>query len=240
MTTAWKSTLPFEIENRGFATTRLLSDLQVDELARALPTPNPEEGGQRNLLELADVRDLAGWIRTAEPVQGVLGASAKPVRGILFDKTPDANWKVTWHQDVTIAVSERREVPGFGPWSVKAGVVHVQPPVTILEAMLSVRVHLDDCNSENGPLRVLPGSHRHGRIHQSQIEGWRSRVPEEICEAARGSVLLMRPLLLHASSPATSPSHRRVLHLDYAFGELPGGLEWRWLADDRWRSRRLD
>ena len=135
---------------------------------------------------------------------------------------------MTWHQDLTIAVRERHEVPGFAFWSEKAGVMHVQPPVSILENMLAVRLHLDDCGPDNGPVRVLPGSHRHGRIAESEIPAWRQRVAEVVCTVPRGGVLLMRPLLLHASSPAVSPSRRRVVHIEYAADGLPGGLEWRW------------
>src|SRR5262245_7189469 len=86
-------------------------------------------------------------------VEPILGPGAFVVRGLFFDKTPRANWKVSWHQDLTIAVRVRIEAPGFGPWSLKAGVVHVQPPAEILERMATVRLHLDDCSESNGPLR---------------------------------------------------------------------------------------
>lgn len=184
--------------------------------------------GLRNLLDLLAVAEVARGCVLTDLVAPILGPDAFAVRAILFDKTPDANWKVTWHQDLTIAVRERREVPGFTSWSEKAGVSHVQPPVSILANMLAVRLHLDDCGLDNGPVRVLPGSHLHGRIAEPDIPGWRQRVAEVVCTVPRGGVLLMRPLLLHASSPATSPSRRRVLHIEYAANELPGGLEWKW------------
>src|SRR5690606_16226043 len=92
----------------------------------------------------------------------LLGPGWRVVRSILFDKTPDANWKVAWHQDLSIAVRERADVAGYGPWSRKDGVVHVEPPTSVLKRMVTLRLHLDDCNAENGPLRVLPGSHAHG------------------------------------------------------------------------------
>ncbi|MBV9852530.1 MAG: phytanoyl-CoA dioxygenase family protein [Armatimonadetes bacterium] len=181
----------------------------------------------RNLLR--DVPAIGALARSAAVralVAPHLGPDAFPVRGILFDKTPDANWNVVWHQDLSIAVRERREVPGFGPWSRKAGVPHVQPPAALLERMLTVRLHLDDCGEDNGPLRVLPGSHRHGRLDAEAIQEWRARVPEVTCPVPRGGALLMRPLLLHASSDAQTPRHRRVIHLEFAAEGLPGGLEW--------------
>lgn len=156
----------------------------------------------------------------------ILGNSAHVVRSLLFDKTPDANWKVPWHQDITIALKKRRETAGFGPWSVKAGVPHVQPPAHVLENMLTVRLHLDDCGLDNGPLRVLPGSHRSGIIDAQAIIELRGRMDEIACTALHGDALLMRPLLLHASSAAAAASHRRVIHLEFAGEELPDGLEW--------------
>ncbi len=181
----------------------------------------------RNLLQA--VPEVGARARSAalhELVTPILGPDAFPVRGILFDKTPDANWNVVWHQDLSIAVRERRETSGFGPWSDKAGVPHVQPPAALLARMLAVRLHLDPCGEENGPLRVLPGSHRAGRLSPSEIGGWRARVPEVLCPVPRGGALLMHPLLLHASSGARTRGHRRVVHIEYAAEGLPGGLAW--------------
>lgn len=185
----------------------------------------------RNLLEVVPaIRSLARSPAVRSLVEPVLGAGAFAVRGILFDKTPDANWKVAWHQDLTIAVREKGEVEGFGPWSEKAGIAHVQPPAPVLERMVTVRLHLDDCGAENGPVHVIPGSHAAGRLGAEDVRRWRTtRGAVPTCIGA-GGALLMRPLLLHASSPASAPAHRRVVHLEFAADDLPGGLEWhgRW------------
>ncbi len=138
------------------------------------------------------------------------------VRGIYFDKTPEANWLVPWHQDLSIAVKQRLDVSGYGPWSTKEGVPHVQPPAELLEAMVTLRLHLDNCDESNGPLRVIPGSHRMGRLEAADIVKTRSNQKEVICSMQAGDALLMRPLLLHASSEASVPVHRRVIHLEYA------------------------
>ena len=131
-----------------------------------------------------------------------------------------------WHQDLTIAVKERIEVDGYGPWSVKADVQHVQPPAAVLEKMLNVRLHLDNCPAERGALRVLPGSHLYGKIAEEQISDYRESHAEHTCAVGLGGALLMRTLLLHASSPSASPERRRVIHLDFASEELDGGLQW--------------
>ncbi len=156
----------------------------------------------------------------------VLGANARPVKAILFDKIDSANWKVAWHQDVTISVRERIDVPGFGPWSIKHNVQHVQPPAEILERMVTLRIHLDPCNSDNGALKVLPGSHRTGIRSHHEISALKSSVEPEVAEVPKGGVLVMRPLLIHSSSPSLKPSHRRVVHIDYSADDLAGGLEW--------------
>jgi len=148
------------------------------------------------------------------------------VQGIFFDKPADANWKVQWHQDLSIPVKARVEVPGFGPWSKKAGVPHVQAPNWLLERMLIVRLHLDANTEENGPLRVIAGSHLRGRLTREQIQWWREQGEELVCTVPRGGALLMRPLLLHASSAARTSAHHRVIHLEYAAERLPDGLAW--------------
>jgi hypothetical protein len=181
----------------------------------------------RNLLEVSpEIRALAEAAPVRDLVEPSLGKACFPVRGILFDKIPGANWKVPFHQDVTIAVRERVETEGFGPWSIKAGVLHTHAPVAVLESMLSVRLHLDDCHDRNGPLRVIPGSHRLGRISESAIEAIHRQTGEHTCAVLTGGALLMRPLLLHASSPARVVGHRRVIHIDFAAHDLHGGLQW--------------
>jgi len=148
------------------------------------------------------------------------------VRAILFDKVEGANWKIPWHQDITIAVRERHEVDGYGPWSIKEGLPHVQAPSHILKHMVAVRLHLDDCGIDNGPLRVVPKSHVGGRIKKATIP---SLTPDEHSVALtcnRGDAILMSPLTLHASSPAVSANHRRVIHIEYACCDLDAPLEW--------------
>jgi len=173
----------------------------------------------RNLLNVVPgIRGLATSLKLMSLVRPVLGPSAVPLRGTLFDKTPTANWKVPWHK-------ERKPVPGFGPWSTKAGMAHVQPPVSILEQMLAVRIHLDDCTDSNPPLRVIPGSHLLGRLKPGRIRHL-TTFQSVTCVVPPGGVLLMRPLLLHSSSASKSPLHRRVIHLEYSAAHLPGGLEW--------------
>ncbi len=166
---------------------------------------------------LSPLRDLA---------TGLLGRAAFVVRSLLFDKSSAANWTIRWHQDCTIAVKEKHDVSGFGPWSVKAGVPHVRATGAVLNNMVALRVHLDDCDVTNGALRVLPKGHAAGILTAAEIANLREQVTEHTCTCAAGDVLAMRPLLPHASSAATTPSHRRVIHLEFSGSPLPAPLDW--------------
>ena len=178
---------------------------------------------RRNLLELEFVRALIELPQVRKLVDAITpGLTA--VRAILFDKNGAANWTVPWHQDRSIAVRQRIDIAGFGPWSTKAGVVHVQPPLEILRQMLTLRVHLDPCGIDNGPLRVIAGSHRR-LLAPSEVEDL-AKGEQFACVTEAGGLLLMRPLILHASSPARNPSHRRVIHIEFGPPSLPGGLCW--------------
>ncbi len=224
-----------DLAAHGFAVIPDLLDLdELESLALAIAQVGEESCGRnrgvyaiRNLLQaVPSVANLATCPGILNLAQHLLGSVAAPVKATLFDKTPDANWLVPWHQDLTISVKERVDIDGFGPWTVKAGVLSVQPPVSILERMLAIRIHLDDCEEGNGPLRVLPGTHRFGRLNADKITSLRAEIDPVSCAVRRGGVLLMKPLLLHASSASVSPSHRRVIHIDYAAVGLPLGLLW--------------
>lgn len=211
----------------------VLDSDQIADLIDALSEGTPASvgrGGRRNLLDEPSVRELASSVEVRRLVEPILGENAFVVRGILFDKTEDANWKVPWHQDVTIAVKDRVDADGFGPWSTKQGIQHVQPPAYVLEKMLSVRIHLDDCPATNGALRVIPGSHLEGKLDESVITDKIQGRDAVTCAMSAGGALMMRPLLLHSSSASETPQHRRVVHLDYASVRLPNGL--RWFEDD--------
>jgi ectoine hydroxylase-related dioxygenase (phytanoyl-CoA dioxygenase family) len=216
------------IGQNGWAVTRPIVDHStvttlrgaVDSLAAA------GRGGVRNLLDIPEIQLLAASHPVRRLAASVLGAECFAVRALLFDKTPEANWKVIWHQDLTIAVKARAQVTGYGPWTEKAGVPHVQPPISVLERMLAVRIHLDACGSENGPVRVLDRSHRLGRLSGSSIDAVRARQVATDCVVDQGGVLAFRPLLLHASAPATVPDHRRVIHIEFAHGDLTPPLAW--------------
>jgi len=164
-------------------------------------------------------------------VAAILTSSeAWPVRAVMFDKTVNANWVVGWHQDRTIAVRKRLEVNGFGPWSNKDGVLHVAPPFDVLARMVTLRVHMDRVDETNAPLRVLLGSHAWGRVATDRVSILAAAGRQMACIAEVGDIWAYRTPILHASDRALTPGRRRVLQVDYADFDLPGGLRWQGLA----------
>jgi ectoine hydroxylase-related dioxygenase (phytanoyl-CoA dioxygenase family) len=204
----------------------VLNTAEVAQLCDALEKLERTPGHRNLMRRVPAVAELAQSPAITALVESRLEAPCFPVRSIFFDKTTEANWFVPWHQDLTIAVKERRDAPGYGPWTVKEGVPHVQPPMQVLESMVTLRLHLDDCDESKGALRVIPGSHRRGRLGTADIAALRREGSEFCCSTRAGGALLIRPLLLHASSEAWAPGHRRVIHLEYATLPLSHGLEW--------------
>lgn len=168
---------------------------------------------------------LAPVLQQLSGIIGPLLPGARAVRALWFDKTAAANWLVPWHQDRTIAVRERRDAPDYGPWSVKQGTCHVEPPFALLAAMLTVRLHVDDCPADNAPLEVAIGSHSQ-RVAADAVAGVAEQFPRRLCLAAAGDVWLYRTPILHRSARAASPGRRRVLQLDYSADQLPAGMDW--------------
>ncbi|MFY0677729.1 MAG: phytanoyl-CoA dioxygenase family protein [Neptuniibacter sp.] len=202
---------------------------QLITLNRELETVEfpSKAGGIRNAeKKFPTIRDLANSDQLNYQAKKYLSEEVNLVRAILFNKTRENNWLVTWHQDRTIAVSERFEKIEWGPWSVKDGVPNVQPPVDVLNQMVTFRIHLDDASQENGCLKVLPKSHKLGVLDHGSIQEYVKSHNLVICEAPAGSALVMRPHILHSSSKASSPTQRRVLHLEYSSFKLPPGVSW--------------
>ncbi len=146
------------------------------------------------------------------------------VKSIYFDKPGQSNWFVAYHQDLTISVDQKKTVAGFDQWTVKHDQFAVQPPVNLLENIFTIRIHLDDTDENNGALKIVPGSHRKG-IYRPETIDW-TKEQEVICKVPRSGIMIMQPLLLHASNRTTNNNKRRVIHLEFSDQPLPGGLQW--------------
>ena len=203
----------------------VLSPVEVDRVA-ALFTDDGKPGDRLGSNRLVSVLDLIGQ---SGPVGRIahkqLRLPAFAVRALLLDKSALGNWALGWHQDRTIAVAARIEAPGYGPWSLKRGQLHVQPPQSVIEAMVTLRIHVDRVDADNAPLRIIEGSHRLGRLRDEAVSDAVAQLPHLTCLAEPGDVWAYRTPIIHASA-ATSVARRRVLQIDYACEPLPGGLEW--------------
>jgi len=162
------------------------------------------------------VAALARGERLVELAKEWLGGSAVPFRATLFEKSANTNWLIPWHQDTALPLASRFERTGWGPWSKKGDVSYAHAPAWALSRVIALRVHLDSSNADNGPLRVIPGSHIQGVLTDQAVANYVSTHGEVSCLSPPGGVIAMRPLLIHASSKAQSSEPRRVLHIEYA------------------------
>lgn len=183
--------------------------------------------GSRCLLDNQWCQVLASRLRDrlAESIPELQRLRA--VQCTYFCKSPSRNWLVTWHQDRSIPVADSPILRTWSGYSKKESLTFVHAPDAILQQMIAVRLHLDDSTIENGPLRAIPNSHGNGTLDSSQIANFRETVGEKAISVSQGGVLVMRPLLLHASSKSSSPQPRRVLHFLFGPKELPEGLAWK-------------
>ena len=196
----------------------ILAPHECKALAAALSVGETRRGraGARHLMSVPAVAALASDARLLHMAAEVLGGRAVPYRATLFEKTGRANWLVVWHQDTALPLASRVESSEWGPWSLKAGVQYAHAPTWALERIVALRVHLDASASENGPLRVIAGSHRDGVLTDEEVYARARREQAVECVVGCGGVAAMRPLLIHSSSKVRSDVPRRVIHIEYA------------------------
>ncbi|HEV7890470.1 MAG TPA: phytanoyl-CoA dioxygenase family protein [Pyrinomonadaceae bacterium] len=207
------------MEDAGFRIEEsILSRQECDSLTEALSRSRAGRGraGARHLMSHPRVAEVANDIRLLRMARRTLGAGAIPYRATLFEKSGKANWLVVWHQDTALPLASRFDSQGWGPWSKKAGIIYAHAPAWALSRVLALRIHLDASTAENGPLRVIPGSHADGVLSDEEVFGIARRQEHVDCLVSRGGVLAMRPLLIHSSSKARADMPRRVLHIEYA------------------------
>jgi ectoine hydroxylase-related dioxygenase (phytanoyl-CoA dioxygenase family) len=216
------------IEEQGFAIVpSVLSTRELIPILVSLADLEPPRGkaGMRHVVNHPTVKVVAQNPRLLEMAQAVLGSAAFAFRATLFDKTPEGNRLLSWHQDTALPVQEHVEATGWTGFGEKEGVLYAQAPASVLEQVLALRLHLDDCSEQNGPLRVIPGTHGLGILSEAEVERHATYDDPVDCLAARGTVVAMRPLIVHASSRSRSQAPVRVLHIEYAaVKDLTGGV----------------
>jgi ectoine hydroxylase-related dioxygenase (phytanoyl-CoA dioxygenase family) len=215
----WQS----NVKNYGFAI--IPNVFTRNDIAALLKDLNEHKGfrsraGLRHALAIPTVAALARDRRLLSLAQKILGTKAFPYQATLFEKSPSANWLVAWHQDRALPLREKRDTPGWGPWSLKQGIIYCLAPARALCKILALRVHLDDSTKQNGPLRVLPGTHMRGVLTGGGIRRLVKEIDSVECLVSQGGVLAIRPLLIHSSAKSRSEQNRRVLHIEYAASDL--------------------
>lgn len=175
------------------------------------------------LKEVPQLNQIVFNNKIREIIDELFGDDYFVVKSIYFDKPGNSNWFVAYHQDLTISVDCKENIEGFGPWTVKQNQFAVQPPVEILQNNFAIRIHLDNTDENNGALKVIPGSHQ--SINRPELIDW-TKEQEIICNVNAGGIMVMKPLLLHASNRTTNDKKRRVLHIEFSAVKLPACLKW--------------
>jgi hypothetical protein len=207
----------------------MLSSEEVDSIKAEVSIDHEvlRRTGIRNLEKkfrsIARVAESPAVLSTAA---ALLNGTPRLVRALFFDKTPKRNWFVGWHQDRTVTLNSRLELSGWGPWTLKDGVHHVQPPRVVLDHMVTIRLHVDDVDQEGGCLNVVPGSHRLGILSQDEIDQTLMDATPLACVVSSGDAIVMHPLVLHSSMKSRRSAPRRVVHLEYCTYGLPPGVSW--------------
>lgn len=213
------------LSQHGFVMAKgLLPQPECHDILLRVPAHPDEGAGSRDLLSLAWCQSLATRLRSS--LGDALERDAVAIQCTYFTKSRDRNWLVPLHQDLSVPVAEHVEAAELCGWSRKQGTLFVLPPAELLERLVAVRIHLEPCTEDDGPLRVVPGSHRHGVLSPEAAAGIGRSHKSVSCIAAAGDALVMRPLLLHASSKASGTSLRRVLHFLFAPAQASHGLRW--------------
>ena len=221
--------IAYQASEPGFGIAEMvLSVEECDAIVSSISNANVSRGraGARHLMRVSEVARLATDERLLSIARRELHTEPFPFRATLFEKTGKANWLVVWHQDTALPLRRRSDAPGWGPWSVKAGILYAHAPAWALSQIVALRVHLDESNEANGPLRVVPRSHQFGVLADNEIAEIVKDHGSFECVVPKGAILAMSPLIIHSSSKARVDAPRRVLHLEYAAAQSLGdGIE---------------
>jgi ectoine hydroxylase-related dioxygenase (phytanoyl-CoA dioxygenase family) len=223
------------ILNNGFTIVdAIYAPSEVAAILAIIQAVDPSNPAFRKTDDLFAIRQFLKEVPDAIPlifnnnlktlINSMFGEGYFAVKSIYFDKPELSNWFVAWHQDLTIVVDQKKDIPGYAPWTVKHNQFGVQPPLDILQDNFTIRIHLDDAGPDNGALKVIPGSHLKG-IYRPETIDWQAET-ETLCPVAAGGVMIMRPLLLHASNRTTNNQKRRVVHIEFSRAGLPDGVDW--------------
>ncbi len=164
-----------------------------------------QESGCRRLANLVDKGDVFQRVialpRLLEYVRHVLGPEIK--LSSLNVRSVDAHWPEgqPLHADMAAIADER------GYWVCN-----------------SVWM-LDDFTPDNGPLRVVPGSHRLGKLPQDVLDDLHAPNPDEVLTTGKaGTVVVMNAHAWHGGLANRTSRSRTAVHVFYARRDKPQQL----------------
>ena len=224
-----------ELEENGYS---ILEDLYSEnEVSQILTCIESAEQSGNSFLKTEDlcairqliknIPELKGLLfnkRITELISDLFESDYFLTKALYFDKPSESNWFVAYHQDLSISVDKKANLENYVNWTFKKGQYGVQPPIHILVDTITIRIHLDDTDEDNGALKVIPKSHLNGII-RADSKDWDSN-NEKTCKVKKGGAMLMKPLVLHASNRTTNGKKRRVIHLEFNTHTLPEPLNW--------------
>lgn len=194
----------------------LITEDQLSQIEQQLMQFKLTNAGSRELLTQPWCQQLAETLKMNAQLAHLLPINTVAIQCTYFKKTAEKNWLVALHQDLSIPVRHYLSAEGFSGWSHKQNMLFVQPPIQYMEQLVAVRVHIDDCLHEHGPLKVVAGTHRDGKIAEADLPRIRDQIGEQECTVVKGDAVIMRPLIVHSSSKAIQTNGRRVLHFLFA------------------------
>lgn len=222
------------LENGYSIVNAVYSEQEIKNILNAINAADTSKDSFRKSTDLFAIRQFLKEVPTAfdliftdklkDLIKKIMGENFFVVKSIYFDKPGSSNWFVAYHQDLTISVDKKMEIDNYGPWTIKQQQFAVQPPIDILENIITIRIHLDDTDENNGALKVIPKSHLK-KIYRPEMIDWKNEI-EETCPVRKAAVMIMKPLILHSSNRTTNNKKRRVIHIELSNIELPKEMNW--------------
>lgn len=227
-----------EISSKGFSIiNNVFTENEIENLISLIENKtanNQENATFRKSQDLFAIRQFHKEIPETLPfifnkklqdiIDSAFGKGFFITKSIYFDKPEKSNWFIAYHQDLTISVDQKIEIENFENWTVKQNQFAVQPPTEILENNFTIRIHIDKTTKDNGALKVINNSHSKGILRIENLDFEKEK--ETICEVEKGGIMIMKPLLFHASNKTTNNERRRVIHIEFSKQQLPNDLEW--------------
>lgn len=195
--------IQIELEKNGYLTLNdIYSNLEISQIISEIENIELEKDRDGKSTKLFAIRhffkEVPGTFtcifndNLKTIIKKYFGSDFFVVKSIYFDKPLHSNWFVSYHQDLTISVNQKMSISDFKGWTRKKNQFSVQPSISVLENIFTIRIHLDDTDEKNGALKVIPKSHTKG-IYRPETINWDIE-QEVICNVKKGSVMMMKPL----------------------------------------------